>query len=185
MTAAAEGADVAVLRAELARERHLARHDPLTGCLNRRGGEERLAALVPPFALAMIDLDHFRDVNLLPGLHATGDRVLRELADLLAAGSRSDDVLVRWGGEEFLLALAGTDVPGAARRLERFLDDVRSAVVAEHLTVTFSAGVAAVGPTDDLAAAIAAADRALMAAKDAGRARVVTAHLPTRLDATG
>ena len=167
--------ELAALRAELERERHAARHDPLTGCLNRRGGEEALALLTPPYAVAMIDLDHFREVNRLPGLHATGDRVLRELATLLDAGSRAGDVLVRWGGEEFLLALAGTGAEGAARRLERFLEEVRTVVRAADLTVTFSAGVAAVAGGGDAHAAIAAADRALHRAKEAGRARVVVA----------
>ncbi|MGK2948970.1 MAG: GGDEF domain-containing protein [Acidimicrobiales bacterium] len=60
-------AQVEALRAELDRERHLARHDPLTGALNRRGGLEAIASLSPPFAIALVDLDHFRRVNRLPG----------------------------------------------------------------------------------------------------------------------
>lgn len=175
LAAALEAALAALAASEVAllAERHAARHDPLTGALNRLGGLEELAVLERPFALAMIDVDHFREVNRLPGSHATGDRVLCEIVELLQG--RPGDLLIRWGGEELLLALAHTDVDGAAARLLRFLGAVRAQVQAGHLSVTFSAGVAEVTDGVSVGDAIAAADAALARAKAEGRARVVTA----------
>jgi diguanylate cyclase (GGDEF)-like protein len=161
------------LRVELEAERHAARHDPLTGVLNRRGGTEAIARLRPTFAVALIDLDHFRRFNRLEGRHATGDRVLRGLTRLLVGGVRREDLVIRWGGEEFLVVLAHTDAEGAGRLLERFLDQVRDELRVVDTTVTFSAGVAEVTPGGDFADALATADRSLAAAKAEGRARVV------------
>jgi diguanylate cyclase len=167
-------AEVAALRSELERERRLARHDPLTGALNRRGGREAIDAMAAPYAIALVDLDRFRRVNRLPGGYATGDQVLCEVATLLASDARQGDRLIRWGGEEFLLLLAGADAAGAATRLERFLTEVRRRVRAGQVMVTFSAGVAAVTSDHGFEPAMAAANRALQQAKGAGRARILS-----------
>lgn len=166
-------AQVAALRAELELERRLARHDALTGALNRRGGLEAVEAMATPYAIALVDLDHFRRVNRRPGGYATGDRVLCEVADLLASDAREGDRLIRWGGEEFLLLLAEADEHGGTTRLERFLTEVRRRIREGQVMVTFSAGVAAVTSDHGFEPAMAAANQALQRAKGAGRARIL------------
>ena len=164
------------LEGQLAREHHLARHDPLTGALNRRGGLEAVRELAEPFALALVDLDHFRYVNHLPGGYATGDLVLCETTELLASDARIDDLIIRWGGEEFLLVLIGADVDGAVIRLERFLDEARRRIREGGVMVTFSAGVADAESAVGFEAAFAKANRALEKAKADGRALILAAR---------
>jgi GGDEF domain-containing protein len=100
LSRAAIGLDHALLLSS-AEER--AARDPLTGLYNRAGAQLALGRLVRPYAVALLDLDRFKEVNDLHG-HAEGDRVLREVASILADG-RGTDVKARWGGEEFLVAL--------------------------------------------------------------------------------
>ncbi len=160
--------------------------DPLTGLANRRGFEERaLPALAAarragqPVSLVMLDLDRFKAINDGFG-HPAGDDVLRGTAQALLASLRAEDVAGRLGGEEFAVLLPNTDPPGAAQFAERFRARLRAAV--RHpdpaRAVTASAGVAGLGvasPAEALAAAIAAADVALYAAKQGGRDRVALA----------
>ncbi|GAB1689176.1 diguanylate cyclase [Krasilnikovia sp. M28-CT-15] len=162
--------------------REQARHDPLTGLKNRRAVDERLPALLAQaradgtgVAVALLDLDHFKRVNDLRS-HGTGDRVLVAVAELLE-GMRTgpSGFVARLGGEEFLIAMTGTDLAGAAFRLE----DLRR-TVADHpwgqitggLPVTVSVGVTAATADCTPATVLARADEALYAAKDAGRNRV-------------
>lgn len=167
---AAIGLDHALL---LSNAEDRAARDPLTGLLNRGGARHALAALVPPFAVALIDLDHFKQVNDVHG-HAEGDRVLREVAGILERG-RGSDVKARWGGEEFLVALDRGTVARAVRWMERTLQEVREQVRAGGRAVTFSAGVALV-TSEGLDPALVAADGALYRAKAGGRARVLAAE---------
>ena len=131
-----------------------------------------------PLSLVMLDLDDFKRVNDSLG-HLAGDRVLREFAMLVAGGARATDVAARYGGEEFAIILPHTGGERAARVAER----VRAAVEdftfldPEHPSkVTVSAGVATFPSGPEVASAealVAAADRALYAAKKAGKNRVV------------
>lgn len=146
-----------------------AEHDPLTGLLNRAGAETMLAGFTRPFAIALIDLDEFKRVNDEHG-HAEGDRVLREVADILGRG-RAGDVKARWGGEEFLVALKGAAVDEVESWVARRLATVRHEVEVGGRPVTFSAGVSLVGGPG-LDEALAAADAALYEAKAAGRNQV-------------
>src|SRR2546423_12098759 len=105
--------------------------DSLTGLANRRHAQEVLAAEVSraerfggPVALVVADLDDFKDVNDRHG-HPTGDVALREFAEVLRETVRDVDLVSRWGGEEFLLVLPGTDGAGAAQLAERVRGTLR------------------------------------------------------------
>ncbi|WP_246154621.1 tetratricopeptide repeat-containing diguanylate cyclase [Saccharopolyspora hirsuta] len=149
-----------------------ARRDPLTGLLNRRGVASAADQIAVRW-LVVLDVDDFKEINDTAG-HAAGDAVLRELAQLLRRECRSDDLVCRWAGDEFVVLLAepGTDGPALAER-------IRAAVEAHDWTPqlgprarppTISVGVAA-GPTD-FGPLFADADRALYRAKRAGRNRI-------------
>jgi diguanylate cyclase (GGDEF)-like protein len=135
-----------------------------------------------PLSVVMLDLDDFKKVNDSVG-HPAGDKVLREFAMLVSGGARGTDLAARYGGEEFAMILPHTD----RERAERVAERVRAAVAdfsflePDHpLRVTVSAGVATFGPSPVIASAeqlVAAADRALYAAKKAGKNRVIV-HEP-------
>jgi len=175
--------------------RSLAETDSLTGVANRRRSTQVLEHFLglatrfdQPLALAILDLDHFKQVNDRFG-HATGDQVLRGLASLLARSFRGEDVVARWGGEEFLVGMYGMDRLDGVHRLAEFLEALRERRFASpegsELRVSFSAGVAQY-PDDgaDLAALYRAADQALYQAKRAGRNRVLPAGRDRDRDAT-
>lgn len=157
-----------------------ARVDPLTGLGNRRELDLRWGPLVQrhreamsPLALAMIDLDHFKQVNDRFG-HGVGDAVLVALAKLLRDNLRLDDLIVRIGGEEVLLVLPDTDAARAIEVCERLRQCVLAhgwELLAPGLQVQLSIGVA-VSPPYDLRGLIDRADAALYAAKQGGRNRV-------------
>jgi len=168
----------AELNEALGRIRELATHDDLTGLYNRRHMLERLnnekhrtLRSGRSFCLAMIDIDHFKRVNDEFG-HGTGDQVLGTVANTISAGLRETDVVARWGGEEFLVMFTDTDLGTAERVLQRIQQSLASTPVAERapdLRVTFSAGVTGYQPDEMLTRTIDRADRALYAAKAAGR----------------
>lgn len=164
------------------RLREEAIRDPLTGLYNRRYLQEALDRQVDraaregrALALVMIDIDHFKEVNDRFG-HRMGDRVLQALASLLGARTRGEDVVCRYGGEEIVVVLAGTslaDASGQAERWRQEFAELRHPHEGGEIATTLSAGVAAyplAGHTGD--ALLQAADRALYAAKHAGRNRV-------------
>ena len=164
---------------EIARLARLSNVDPLTGALNRRGldeaypSNEQTDPASAAAAVLMIDIDHFKRVNDRHG-HILGDEVLRHVARQLSGVLRSTDAIVRWGGEEFVLVLPGVSVAAANRIAERARRAIEAtpAPVAGEIQVTVSAGVAAQRDQESLADAIARADKALYAAKEAGRNRV-------------
>lgn len=153
------------------------RHDALTGLLNRRafddllaGESQRAERLAGRLAVMMVDIDHFKRLNDTQG-HAAGDRALQQVAQALAAGLREIDHLARWGGEEFAALLPDTDLTEAVALAERLCDHLRAqALAGAGPALTVSVGVAAWrGAGDSAAAMLARADRALYAAKHAGR----------------
>jgi diguanylate cyclase (GGDEF)-like protein len=162
--------------------------DGLTGLANRRQCEETLEdelARVERFggslAVVVADLDWFKDINDRHG-HPAGDAVLHEFAVLLQETVRDVDLAGRWGGEEFVLVLPGTDLAGGAQLAER----VRAALAARtvlavdgsQIPVTASFGVAAIPPAKTASELFAAADAAMYQAKRAGKNRVETAREP-------
>jgi diguanylate cyclase (GGDEF)-like protein/PAS domain S-box-containing protein len=144
--------------------------DPLTGVGNRRQADVFLASVAPGDAVVLVDVDLFKRVNDEHG-HAAGDDVLRRLAVHLAGHVRADDHVARFGGEEFLLLLAG----GASTAVVA-VERIAAAWAEMSQGVTFSAGIAAHTAGRPVLETLAAADRALYEAKAQGRDRVVTAH---------
>jgi diguanylate cyclase (GGDEF)-like protein len=158
--------------------------DGLTGLANRRRLESAGAIEAArarrygwPVAVLMLDVDNFKSINDRFG-HAVGDAVLREVAKLAGADLRAQDVLARWGGEEFALMLPQCEQDAAARVAERIRRSLRelSMPVLDGARVTMSIGVAAIDKGDaTLEAAVKRADEALYRAKHEGRDRVVVA----------
>ncbi|MDX6414608.1 MAG: hypothetical protein QOH23_2018 [Gaiellaceae bacterium] len=162
--------------------------DGLTGLANRRQCEETLTdelARVQRFggslAVVVADLDWFKDVNDRHG-HPAGDTVLRAFAELLQEELRDVDLAGRWGGEEFLMVLPGTDLTGGARVAERiravFAGRIMLALDRTPIPVTASFGVAASPPAHTSSELFAAADAAMYQAKRGGKNRVETAPEP-------
>ncbi|MCU1672843.1 MAG: response regulator receiver modulated diguanylate cyclase [Frankiales bacterium] len=148
----------------------ISRTDHLTGLHNRRHADEHLrgtmaAAARHRFALTvlLVDIDHFKRVNDSRG-HSGGDEVLFEVAQVLSRGVRTEDLVARWGGEEFLVVALHTDADAAAVLAERLRRTVE-----ESCGVTISIGGAT--SSGGSASSLDVADRNLYAAKDAGRNR--------------
>lgn len=154
--------------------------DSLTGVLNRRAflsrlDEECAAAERHNYAccLAILDVDHFKSINDAHG-HLVGDQVLLELSRRLEGTARSEDMVGRYGGEEFVLFMRYAEREGGRLVAERVLRCLRHQPIttgAGELQVTASIGVALLDPRD-LTATLAAADAALYRAKNLGRDRV-------------
>jgi diguanylate cyclase (GGDEF)-like protein/PAS domain S-box-containing protein len=174
----------------------LATEDGLTGLANRRGFDERLLEEwgrayrdKTCLSLLMIDIDHFKKFNDEYG-HPAGDECLRAVGRILTAeAQRATDLAARFGGEEFVMLLPNTDAAGCARIGERIRRKLRDAGMSHKLNfpsrlVTASLGGAVCRPGIDRSARhaslIEAADRALYAAKDSGRDRLVMAEQPAR-----
>ncbi len=160
--------------------------DPLTQLFNRRYLDSVSPGLLAsamrrnsPLALALVDLDHFKRVNDRFG-HPAGDMVLAHVGRLIAASLRPSDVVCRYGGEEFCILFPDTGAAGAEKALATLMSKIALLSLpwdaAQPGNFTFSAGVA-VMPVHgvEFAVLLAAADRALYEAKDAGRACVVVA----------
>jgi two-component system, cell cycle response regulator len=160
------------------------RTDVLTGARNRRHAEEHLDAAVRlspadgrPLAVLIVDVDRFKPVNDEHG-HAVGDRVLQEVADRLAATVRADDLLARWGGDEFLVVsrssgAEGGQVLGERLRLAVGSPPLRPVPGAPPVTVSVGGVETLVTPGSAQDELLAAADRNLYAAKSGGRDRTV------------
>lgn len=151
--------------------------DPLTGLGNRRRWERLVAERGGQrVGLLLCDLDRFKSVNDDFG-HDTGDAVLRRISELINATARAGDIVIRWGGEEFLVVVAIDNAAGPQRQAERLRDAVSRAgwddLLRDGRGVTLSIGVAK-GELGD-PTLVFRADEAMYAAKLAGRNRVVTA----------
>jgi diguanylate cyclase len=177
-------AELVKLHQELDRVSAQARHDPLTGALNRQGLDEALNREVSnvrrkelPLCMAMLDIDNFKKLNDQLG-HATGDAALTHLADVARAVMRPQDTLSRYGGEEFVILLPDTPLDKgieAITRLQRELSKHFFLAGTEKVLITFSAGVAQLGASEAGHDAIRRADQAMYLAKRAGKNRVLGA----------
>jgi len=160
--------------------------DPLTRSYNRLYLQQQLPDLMEklrqqklPAACAMIDIDHFKQINDRYG-HQTGDLVLTGVAELIKKNIRKDDVLVRYGGEEFLLFLPYQRSVIALMVVERIRKVIAAKVFADrngqsHFNVTISCGLCDVSDELSLEEVIGEADRSLYDAKEQGRDRTVVA----------
>jgi two-component system, cell cycle response regulator len=165
---------------------YLAARDRLTGLFNRGHFDRALTGAVDaaarsgqPLSLAIIDIDHFKQINDTHG-HALGDRALCQVADWLHRAMRRTDLVARYGGEEFVILMPGTAPDAALARMETLRRSLAETPLelpgGERLTVGFSAGIA--GTPQDSAAAnpkalMTLADDRLLAAKRGGRGRCV------------
>lgn len=158
--------------------------DPLTGAVNRRGGEPRLTELLEECrrlgqqnALVMIDIDYFKQINDTYG-HETGDRVLSALSAAVKRSFRTGDLLIRWGGDEFLLAVRGMGPEGLELLRTKLYAAVESATVRmgeAEVPVRISSGATVFHPEDEnYMDAVNRADRALYQAKRGGKGIMCT-----------
>lgn len=155
--------------------------DSLTGLSNRVHFNIRAATELArarrdskPVCLLLVDIDHFKQINDHHG-HEAGDTVLTQVAGKVRAGLREIDVLARWGGEEFLIMLPGSSLERSAGVAKRVCDAVaahRFETGAAEISVTVSIGVAQLSSKEEMNAAVARADKALYASKEAGRNQV-------------
>lgn len=152
--------------------------DPLTGAGNRAALESHLAREVDiarrhgtPLSIIALDVDHFKLINDEHG-HATGDEVLKNIAAVTTGLIRKSDMLLRYGGEEFVIILSNTSQHGAlllAERIRAKLERTQHCVGPRQVSATVSLGVAFARPDDDPQALFARADQALYQAKRDGR----------------
>ncbi len=164
------------------RAERLARTDDLTGLNNRRAfyeqGEQAILQArryKQPLSLIMLDIDHFKAINDELG-HAAGDDVLRKLADVLRSEQREGDVLGRLGGEEFGILIADaskSEASAIADELRKCVESCELIHATSRIQLSISVGVSTLKAEQGLSELVASADRALYAAKRAGRNRVV------------
>jgi diguanylate cyclase len=177
-------AEIAKLHQELDRVSAEARHDPLTGALNRKGLDEALERELStvrrketPLCMALLDIDNFKKLNDTLG-HAKGDEALNHLASVARECMRPQDTLARFGGEEFVILLPDTPLDrgiDAMTRLQRELTKRFFMAGTEKVLITFSAGVAQLAQGEAAHDAIRRADQAMYLAKRAGKNRVLGA----------
>ncbi|GGE68766.1 GGDEF domain-containing protein [Streptosporangium jomthongense] len=162
--------------------RRLATVDSLTRLFNRRQGSflaekeiSRFRRSGQPVAFMLLDVDHFKTINDRYG-HEMGDRILAEIGKLIPAQLRTQDLVARWGGEEFLIILPGSDIDSAMVSAERVREALSShdwkAATGITMTVTVSVGVSELCKSDNMASVISRADQALYRGKAGGRNRV-------------
>ena len=175
-------AEISKLHLELDRVSAQARHDPLTGALNRRGLDEAIQREISralrkdtPLCLALLDIDNFKKLNDDLG-HEAGDAALTHLANVTRESMRPQDTLARFGGEEFVIVLPDTPLEmgvSALTRLQRELTKQFFLRDNQKVLITFSAGVAQLATDESGGDCIKRADQAMYLAKRTGKNRVL------------
>lgn len=170
------------LKARVKKERMQAQVDTLTGIANRLGYDHRIAQEYArwkrfhnPLCLVIWDIDYFKRINDEFG-HASGDKALKSVAKLLSEKIRETDYLARYGGEEFVLIMPGASLEGAkevADKLRQVIENASFHFNGKPVSITISAGVAEFSTGDTTRRVFERADKALYAAKEAGRNCVV------------
>lgn len=160
---------------------HLAITDELTGTYNRNHLNsifqqelEKVVVTDKTFGILMVDLDHFKNINDTLG-HAKGDEVLQKVAQVLSGSMRSNDTLVRWGGEEFVVIVADVDEKGMISLCEKINKNVEAHNSEVELSVTVSIGATLSQKQDTQDSMISRADKALYQAKAKGRNSYIVA----------
>jgi diguanylate cyclase len=166
------------LRGEMQQSREWMQQDPLTGMQNRRGMEIALGRELArarrsgsALSVAMLDIDHFKKLNDTYG-HPAGDCALVHLCDIAKSILRESDIMVRYGGDDFLLVLPETDRNGTLLVIDRLKVVVQKTPLiyeGSRIALSFSAGVAQLQAGENPAALVLRADRAMLQAKSAGR----------------
>lgn len=164
---------------------HMSRTDPLTGLSNRRDllqklsqEEARFKRGQKPFTIILTDIDHFKKVNDTYG-HDAGDQVLIKVAQLLKGMIREQDIVSRWGGEEFLVLIPETNLEGGIKLAEKCRTRIQSETIhhnQQEIKVTMSFGVSTFKTGQALEECIKMADDLLYIAKRTTRNRVVSEH---------
>lgn len=176
--------EVTRLQEELASASEMVRHDALTGVLNRKGMNEALEAELSrarrqngSLCIALLDIDNFKKLNDTLG-HAAGDAALVHLANVVQETIRPEDTLARYGGEEFVVLLPETPLDSAVTAMVRVQRELTRRFFLnnnEKVLITFSCGVAELGPNEDANQTLKRADAGMYLAKRAGKNRVVPA----------
>jgi len=172
--------DITELKEKLNLLEYQASHDDLTGLFNRNKfhnlfGKEIRRALryTNHLALIILDIDFFKLVNDKYG-HQVGDKVLKEVSTIIMYSVREHDIVIRWGGEEFLILLPETDLDGAKIVAEKVRSTICEKKLTEkNLSVTASFGISIMKDKDTEESIIARADKSLYKAKDSGRNKVI------------
>jgi diguanylate cyclase len=182
-TVAAEQ-QIVLLHVELDRASAQARHDPLTGALNRKGLDEAIEREVSnarrkkrPVCMALLDIDNFKKINDSLG-HNVGDAALAHLAAVARECLRPQDTLARYGGEEFVVLMPDTTLDPGIEAMTRLQRELSKRIFLEgeaKILITFSAGVAELATEETGMEAIKRADQAMFLAKRAGKNRVLGA----------
>ncbi len=177
-------ARIAQLQMDLDRASAQARHDPLTGALNRKGLDEAMEREIANakrkgvmLCVSLLDIDNFKKLNDVHG-HQTGDAALVHLTQVTRDCIRPQDTLGRYGGEEFVVLMPDTAMEQGIEvmtRLQRELTKRFFLAGSDKLLITFSAGVAELGADESGAAAVVRADQAMYLAKRTGKNRVLGA----------
>jgi diguanylate cyclase (GGDEF)-like protein len=164
---------------ESAKRLRQANTDSLTGLFNRRKGREiiereisRAARYNRPLSIVMLDLDHFKEINDRNG-HLTGDRVLRSVAQTLQGQMRNTDILMRWGGEEFIVISVETEEAEARRLAERLRAALEASPNQNNVRPTGSFGITQLQDDDTFDSFLRRVDDKLYEAKSSGRNKVV------------
>ena len=170
--------DISDRKAAEAALHNLAVTDTLTGVWNRRQGTDLIAADLSArrpgqaLSLLMLDIDHFKSINDTFG-HQAGDHVLIEVASRVRRSLRGNDVVARWGGEEFVVMLRDCALPDALRLAEGIRSTIAEVPFGTLGSLTVSIGAAEIRANENLASWLGRADQALYRAKRAGRNEVV------------
>lgn len=166
------------LQNEKDRYETLSLHDPMTGTLNRQGVKKSLQHLasdlrIHHFTLILMDIDHFKQINDQHG-HDCGDRILKQVAEVLRQNIRNEDYLARWGGEEFLLVCPQLSLEHGNLLAEKLRASIIDFYKQDKISVTASFGVGTFTQLSNFDNVFKQVDQALYMAKDLGRNRVVS-----------
>ena len=171
--------DITILQQEKIKAQYNASHDFLTGIYNREKFSEvfdieflRSQRYQRPLSIAMLDIDHFKEVNDTYG-HLIGDEILKELASYCLLNIRKTDTIARWGGEEFILIMSETDIEKSKEVCETLRKGVSSINFANLYHITISIGVTQMREDDTKNGFLKRVDEALYKAKNEGRDKVV------------